>query len=50
MENKKQLKWYNYAAKIVLIVIFSLIAPILITIALAMGDPPLACYKEIWNG
>jgi len=47
MENKK-LKWYNYAAKVVMILLLSPAAPILILIALASGESPLYMYKIMW--
>ena len=49
MENKRPLRWYNYAAKVIMICMASLVAPLLIIVALSMGDHPLAIYKDIWN-
>lgn len=48
MANKK-LKWYHYTAKVIFITITLPVAPLLILIALSMGEHPLSIYKEMWN-
>ena len=48
MANKKQLKWYHYTAKVILICFALPIAPILIVISLSMGGGPLDIYKDMW--
>lgn len=46
----KKLKWYNYAAKVVLITIMLSMFPILVLFALADGEHPLVYYKFMWTG
>lgn len=45
----KKLKWYNYAAKVILIALFLPCAPLFILVSLAMGGSPLDFYKIIWE-
>jgi len=45
----KQLKWYHYMAKVVLIAITTPIFPLLVLIGWAGGDTAFALYREMWN-
>jgi len=47
MANKK-LKWYHYAAKVIFITISLPVSPLLVLIALSMGEHPLMLYKTMW--
>lgn len=49
MKNKKQLKWYHYTAKVIVLTFFSLVFPIFAIMSMSSGDSPFWIYKSIWN-
>jgi len=44
----KKLKWYHYAAKVIMVGISLPLFPLLVIIALSSGSHPLAIYKCMW--
>ena len=49
MQKIKKLKWYHYAAKIILMAMLTLVMPFLGLICLSVGESPMFLYKDIWN-
>ena len=44
-----KIKWYHYAAKIIVMTMLTLVMPFLGLLALSVGESPLFFYKIIWG-